>query len=218
MMPVETEADGLTLNWGSNHWYWGYYVKDYPVKAFQLARKYLPAETKLFVNDYNLETSPNKLDALIKFVKEIDEKNGSPIVDGIGTQMHVTLSSSDDAEKNAANIAALKEQVDAMFKTMVVLLVISLVFIATIFESEKATRQTYQLLSRAVLPSGACLITRQSTNTGSRGRYQTSSTRTTSANGHTRASATVLQAKISDSNMVAMNTRLITRRTTFLLQ
>ena len=116
--PVETEADGLTLNWGSNHWYWGYYVKDYPVKAFQLARKYLPAETKLFVNDYNLETSPNKLEALVKFVKEIDEKNGSPIVDGIGTQMHVTLSSSDDAEKNAANIAALKEQVDAMFKTM----------------------------------------------------------------------------------------------------
>lgn len=116
--PVETEADGLTLNWGSNHWYWGYYVKDYPVKAFQLARKYLPAETKLFVNDYNLETSPNKLDALIKFVKDIDEKNGTPIVDGIGTQMHVSLSCSDDAEKNAANIAALKEQVDAMFKTM----------------------------------------------------------------------------------------------------
>lgn len=116
--PVETEADGLTLNWGSNHWYWGYYVKDYPVKAFQLARKYLPAETKLFVNDYNLETSPNKLDALIKFVKDIDEKNGTPIVDGIGTQMHVSLSCSDDAEKNAANIAVLKEKVDAMFKTM----------------------------------------------------------------------------------------------------
>lgn len=116
--PVETEADGLTLNWGSNHWYWGYYVKDYPVKAFQLARKYLPAETKLFVNDYNLETSPNKLDALIKFVKDIDEKNGTPIVDGIGTQMHVSLSCSDDAEKNAANIADLKEKVDAMFQTM----------------------------------------------------------------------------------------------------
>lgn len=116
--PVETEADGLTLNWGSNHWYWGYYVKDYPVKAFLLARKYLPAETKLFVNDYNLETSPNKLDALIKFVKDIDEKNGTPIVDGIGTQMHVSLSCSDDAEKNAANIAALKEKVDAMFQTM----------------------------------------------------------------------------------------------------
>ena len=116
--PTESEADGLSLNWESGHWYWGYYVKDYPVKAFQLARKYLPADTKLFVNDYNLETSPKKLEALIKFAKEIDEKNGSPIVDGIGTQMHVTLNCSDDAEKNAANIAALKEKVDAMFQTM----------------------------------------------------------------------------------------------------
>ncbi len=116
--PEENETDGLTLNWGNNHWYWGYYVPDYPVKAFQLARKYLPAETKLFVNDYNLETSPEKLAALIKFAQDIDTKNGSPIVDGIGTQMHVTLSCSDDAEKNAANIASLKEKVDAMFKTM----------------------------------------------------------------------------------------------------
>ena len=116
--PEETVADGLTLNWGNNHWYWGYYVPDYHVKAFQLARKYLPAETKLFVNDYNLETSPEKLAALVKFVKDIDEKNGSPIVDGIGTQMHVTLSCSDDAEKNAESIAALKAKVDAMFQTM----------------------------------------------------------------------------------------------------
>ena len=116
--PTESEADGLSLNWESGHWYWGYYVKDYPVKAFQLARKYLPADTKLFVNDYNLETSPKKLEALIKFAKEIDEKNGSPIVDGIGTQMHVTLNCSDDAEKNTEAIAALKAQVDAMFQTM----------------------------------------------------------------------------------------------------
>ena len=116
--PTEDDANGLTLNWGSGHWYWGYYVPDYHVKAFQLARKYLPADTKLFVNDYNLETSPKKLDALIKFAKDIDEKNGSPIVDGIGTQMHVTLNCSDNAEKNAANIAELKTKVDAMFQTM----------------------------------------------------------------------------------------------------
>ena len=116
--PTEDDANGLTLNWGSGHWYWGYYVPDYHVKAFQLARKYLPADTKLFVNDYNLETSPKKLEALIKFVKEIDEKNGSPIVDGIGTQMNVTLNCSDNAEKNAANIAELKTKVDAMFQTM----------------------------------------------------------------------------------------------------
>lgn len=116
--PEETVADGLSLNWGNNHWYWGYYVPDYHVKAFQLARKYLPAETKLFVNDYNLETSPKKLEALVKFVNEIDTKNGSPIVDGIGTQMHVTLSCSDNTTKNAENIAALKQKVDAMFQTM----------------------------------------------------------------------------------------------------
>ena len=116
--PTEDDANGLTLNWGSGHWYWGYYVPDYRVKAFQLARKYLPADTKLFVNDYNLETSPKKLEALIKFAKEIDEKNGSPIVDGIGTQMHVTLNCSDNAEKNAANIEELKTKVDAMFQTM----------------------------------------------------------------------------------------------------
>lgn len=116
--PTEDDANGLTLNWGSGHWYWGYYVPDYHVKAFQLARKYLPTDTKLFVNDYNLETSPKKLEALIKFAKDIDEKNGSPIVDGIGTQMHVTLNCSDNAEKNAANIAELKTKVDAMFQTM----------------------------------------------------------------------------------------------------
>ncbi|MGN0029496.1 MAG: endo-1,4-beta-xylanase [Marinilabiliaceae bacterium] len=117
--PEETTESGLNLNWGNNHWYWGYYVPDYAVRAFQLARKYLPAETKLFVNDYNLETSPAKLAALIEFINKIDADNGSPIVDGIGTQMHVTLSgTSDNAENNAAKIAACKEQVDAMFKTM----------------------------------------------------------------------------------------------------
>lgn len=117
--PEETTESGLSLNWGNNHWYWGYYVPDYAVRAFQLARKYLPAETKLFVNDYNLETSPAKLAALIEFINKIDADNGSAIVDGIGTQMHVTLSgTSDNAENNAAKIAACKEQVDAMFKTM----------------------------------------------------------------------------------------------------
>ena len=116
--PEENATDGLSLNWGNNHWYWGYYVKDYPVKAFKLARTYLPAETKLFVNDYNLETNPAKLAALIKFVQDIDTKNGTPIVDGIGTQMHITLSCTDDAASNATKIAELKTQIDAMFQTM----------------------------------------------------------------------------------------------------
>jgi len=165
--PTESETDGLSLNWESGHWYWGYYVPDYHVKAFQLARKYLPTDTKLFVNDYNLETSPQKLAALIDFVKDIDDKNGSPIVDGIGTQMHVTLSCSDDEAKNAENIAALKAQVDAMFKTMAATGKLVRVTELDINPNTKdpsanlcrATRTTYQRHSRAVSPSGVCPTT-----------------------------------------------------------
>ena len=113
------EYNGLNLNWGSGHFYWGYYVPDYAVKAFQFARQYLPAETKLFYNDYNLESSPGKLAAVVDFVNKIDEDNGSPIVDGIGSQMHITLSgTNDDADNNNAKVAQLREQVDAMFQTL----------------------------------------------------------------------------------------------------
>ncbi len=103
--PVENE--GLTLNWASDHWYWGYYIgKEYAVKAFEYARQYCGADAKLFVNDYGLEGSPGKLAALIDFVKYIEDNSTSGVkVDGIGTQMHVT-----------AGIE--KEKVDAMFKTM----------------------------------------------------------------------------------------------------
>ena len=113
------EYNGLNLNWGSGHFYWGYYVPDYAVKAFQFARQYLPAETKLFYNDYNLESSPGKLAAVVDFVNKIDADNGSPIVDGIGSQMHITLSgTNDDADNNNAKVAQLREQVDAMFQTL----------------------------------------------------------------------------------------------------
>ena len=116
--PEEDEENGLTLNWGDGHFYWGYYVSDYALQAFQMARQYLPSETKLFVNDYNLEYSPSKLAALIAFVDQIDADNGSDIVDGIGTQMHISLSTSDDEDTNAEAIAELKEQVDEMFVTL----------------------------------------------------------------------------------------------------
>ncbi|HIW44199.1 MAG TPA: endo-1,4-beta-xylanase, partial [Candidatus Prevotella stercoripullorum] len=72
--PTESTTDGLNLNWGSGHFYWGYYLgKDYAVKAFELARKYAPADMKLYVNDYNLETNPSKLAKLIEFVNYIDQ-------------------------------------------------------------------------------------------------------------------------------------------------
>lgn len=116
--PTEDTENGLTLNWGSGHFYWGYYVKDYAVQAFTKARQYLPAETKLFVNDYNLETSPNKLAALIQFAKDIDTAYGSEVVDGIGTQMHLSISATDDEDANDELIAEMKTKVDAMFTTM----------------------------------------------------------------------------------------------------
>lgn len=104
--PTESTTDGLNLNWGSGHFYWGYYLgKDYAVKAFELARNYAPADMKLYVNDYNLETNPSKLAKLIEFVNYIDQ-NSSTQVDGIATQMHVDMN----------NIT--REQVDKMFLTM----------------------------------------------------------------------------------------------------
>lgn len=117
--PTESAAEGLNLNWGDNRFYWGYYVKDYAVKAFQMARKYLPAETKLFVNDYNLEVSPGKLQALVKFVENIDKANGSPIVDGIGSQVHFDLhAATDNTATNDSIIKGLRAKVDAMFKAL----------------------------------------------------------------------------------------------------
>ena len=101
------EENGLDLNWGSDHFYWGYYIgKEYAVKAFEYARKYASEGTKLYVNDYNLESNASKLDALIEFVNYI-ESNGQT-VDGIGTQMHVSANTSD----------TFKSQIDNMFKTM----------------------------------------------------------------------------------------------------
>lgn len=104
--PTETTTDGLSLNWGSGHFYWGYYLgMEYATKAFELARQYAPAGMKLYVNDYNLESNPNKLAKLIEFVNYIDQ-NSNTTVDGIATQMHVTAGS------------LTRDQVDQMFQTM----------------------------------------------------------------------------------------------------
>lgn len=103
--PVEDE--GLELNWGNDHFYWGYYIgKEYAVKAFEYARAYAPEGTKLYVNDYNLEHNESKLNALIELVNYIESEGQT--VDGIGTQMHVS----------ADTTAAFKTRVDNMFKTM----------------------------------------------------------------------------------------------------
>ena len=55
---------------------------------------------KLFINDYNLETAYDqnkKLKSLIHWIEEW-EKDGVTVIDGIGSQMHVSCSM-DDAEQ-----------------------------------------------------------------------------------------------------------------------
>ncbi|WP_321331610.1 endo-1,4-beta-xylanase [uncultured Bacteroides sp.] len=89
-----------------------YLGKDYAVTAFKLARQYGNGDTdKLFINDYNLETNEAKLAGLIEYVNYIESKGAK--VDGIGTQMHLSLSGKDDS-----GIATLKGQIDKMFQTL----------------------------------------------------------------------------------------------------
>ena len=53
--------------------------KEYATKAFEYARQYCAQGSRLFVNEYNLETNPNKLAALIEFVKYIDPEQTRPV-------------------------------------------------------------------------------------------------------------------------------------------
>lgn len=66
---------------------WSNYLgRDYALKAFNYAKAADPT-ADLYINDYNLEIRPRKLDSLIAFVNELKTKGAK--VDGIGTQMHI---------------------------------------------------------------------------------------------------------------------------------
>jgi len=60
--------------------------RDYALKAFLYAQAADP-NALLFINDYNLDSNPAKLDSLIAFVAELKAKGAK--IDGIGTQMHI---------------------------------------------------------------------------------------------------------------------------------
>ncbi|MGQ1891983.1 endo-1,4-beta-xylanase [Thermophagus sp. OGC60D27] len=76
-----------------NNFYWQDYLGDNYVRiAVKLAREYGPGDMKLFVNDYNLESDwddNQKLKSLIHWIEQW-ESDGETIIDGIGTQMHVS--------------------------------------------------------------------------------------------------------------------------------
>jgi endo-1,4-beta-xylanase len=67
---------------------WSNYMgRDFGLKAFNYARAADPT-AELFINDYNLEASPAKLDSLIAYVGWLRAQGAK--VDGIGSQMHIT--------------------------------------------------------------------------------------------------------------------------------
>ena len=87
-----TLRDGIVESTASDEFYWVKYLgKDYAVTAFKLARQFGNADDKLFINDYNLEYSLAKCDGLISYVQYIESQGAT--VDGIGTQMHISIAS-----------------------------------------------------------------------------------------------------------------------------
>jgi endo-1,4-beta-xylanase len=91
----EAIADDGSFRTGtsSNDAFYWYSVlgKSYIANAFTYANQADPAAL-LFINDYNLESNPVKLDALIALVNEL-KTMGIPI-HGIGTQMHININTS----------------------------------------------------------------------------------------------------------------------------
>lgn len=69
--------------------YWQQYLgRNYALKAFQYAKAADPSAI-LYINEYNLEIDNTKLDSLIAYVAELRGKGAH--IDGIGTQMHISL-------------------------------------------------------------------------------------------------------------------------------
>lgn len=85
-----TLRDGNVSELASDEFYWVKYMgKDFAVQAFKWARQYGNASDKLFINDYNLEANLDKCDGLINYTQYIESQGAT--VDGIGTQMHISL-------------------------------------------------------------------------------------------------------------------------------
>jgi endo-1,4-beta-xylanase len=92
---LRNEANTNTSSGATDYFMWTKYLgRDYALKAFQYARAADP-NALLFINDYNLESNTPKLDSLIAYVTYLKSK-GAPI-DGIGTQMHMSITTSQAA-------------------------------------------------------------------------------------------------------------------------
>mgnify|MGYP002622105440 FL=1 len=103
----------------ATNFFWQDYMGDelYVRKAVELTRKYFaeyggdPSALRLFVNDYNLEgdwDGNRKCTSLVNWVKKW-EADGVTVIDGIGTQMHVSAST------NSTVQASREAAVEKMF-------------------------------------------------------------------------------------------------------
>jgi GH35 family endo-1,4-beta-xylanase len=99
----------------ANNFYWQDYLgENYVRTAVKLARTHGPANMKLFVNDYNLESDwddNQKLKSLIKWIEKW-EADGETVIDGIGTQMHVSY------YMNTATQASKEEHIVKMYELL----------------------------------------------------------------------------------------------------
>lgn len=96
---------------------------DYVRTAVASARKHFKgdaADLKLFINDYNLESTwdnNRKLESLIYWIGKWEADNVTKI-DGIGTQMHISMPWGSDEEKVAAELNVRKAHIERMFQLM----------------------------------------------------------------------------------------------------
>lgn len=105
----------------SNRFYWQDYLGDNYVRVpIKFARKYFaenggnPADLKLFINDYNLESDwddNGKAKSLVEWITRW-ESDGETVIDGIGTQMHVSY------YMNPQTQASKEEHIVKMFEIL----------------------------------------------------------------------------------------------------
>ncbi|MCQ2974411.1 MAG: endo-1,4-beta-xylanase [Bacteroidales bacterium] len=111
--------NNVSADEAQQNFYWTDYLGENFVRdAVALARKhgakYGAENLKLFINDYNLESTwddNQKLKSLIKWIEQW-ESDGITKIDGIGTQMHINYYADPQSQKST------EEHVVEMFKLM----------------------------------------------------------------------------------------------------
>lgn len=130
---ADTDGDGIYDLWSAenvseedakNNFYWRDYLGDDFIRiAVASARKHGPEGLQLFISDYNLESdwdNNQKLESLIKWIERW-ESDGVTVIDGIGTQMHVSCYMDPEIQaRKEAHVVRMFELMAATGKLVVV--------------------------------------------------------------------------------------------------